>query len=65
MIGVYYVYHLMKEILHQNHIEHRPSGNAQQRIPFPFMEQKNKTDGDCLRQPVISGKYRVFQAVNH
>ena len=55
-----------KNRLDQEHIKSSPSRNADQRISFPQMENRNQKAGYDLRKPVGRGKnIRIPQTVDH
>ena len=57
---------LLKHKLHQQHITCRSSGNGQQHLSLPQMQENHQRNGNQFRQTVTPGeKADVFQAVHN
>lgn len=55
---------LMENSLYQYHIQDGSAADTQQSTFFPFVEQNNKNDCNCLRKPMCAARRDIFETVD-
>lgn len=54
-----------KNSLYQYHIQDGSAADTQQSTFFPFVEQNNKNDCNCLRKPMCAARRDIFETVDN